>query len=380
MKFTIELKELKNKLKILNFVASKNKLYPMTELLGVKASTPGIISLLATDNRIQMVTKVNADINDEVDFCIMLDPFYKLINKIKGTEIVCEVKDTFLKVISDSGVYSFEFITDDEGIVSFFVSDYMVNAYGLVNTLDVFENADIFFSICNKIGNNIISTAPEYDIVDGYFFKDDAFMVTCGDIVASKVHDMSVTFQDTIVPSKLMELCSLANCEQLGFIQDEYFIAFNEDSTIISLPSPYNEKYPRDAVSKECEQGREITHATFYVSELIDTIYRIDLFPKVVGNTCAYFTVYKNSLICSNGDGRFFEEIPLTLFSECQDKKFAINTKLLLKALKCFNDHCSICITDSTIKLFDDNTLVIVALEQLTETEKALIQWQENQD
>lgn len=386
--FTLQLKDLKDKLKILNSCASKNKLYPMTELLGFKSKF-GNLALFTTDNLIQARAVLNIEEHlEDIDFCIMLDQFYKLINKIKGTEITCMVNNTKLKVVSDSGNYLFEFITDDSGPVSFYEADFLKTEGSFTWDSEKEEDVPKFVSQIVKIGNNIITNAPGYEVVDGYYFSGDQKVIcTNSNIIGLHGFDKSWNLKDSfteIVSSKFMSLCHSANVEAFMYlVYEELYCAANDDITLISLPSPYSKFYPREALENSINNlsGKYIGH--FYVDELLDTLSRLDLFTNPLSKNCAYVSLTPNSFVISSGDGRFFEEVPLNDIGEdfvVPDIKFAVDIKLLISALKCFNNQCSLALDDQSLVLKSKNTTLIVATEQINSVEKAMIKWQENQD
>lgn len=301
MKLTIETKVLQAMVNVALRGASHDKTDVMTNLFDIYYND-GRISITTTDSANYLTVYGNAEADEKMQFCVLLDKFSKLVSKTSTEKIKLELKDDHLLFVGN-GSYKIPFMLDVDGS--------MVRM-PIHKISDVSSTGEIETSVIRDI---VMHNKPSLSVN-----KDDAKMYLTGylcvkDCVMSSdeinlcQNNVTTIMDKAIIPANVFDILSTSKSDKIT-----YNLGDNEVEFICSDMKLYCsfingiEKYP-EAVCRRIMDDPMPSKCTVSRTLILNTLNRIALFIDAKQRNVVRLTFTKDGIALATIDNDAVETI-----------------------------------------------------------------------
>lgn len=331
-----------------------NKLIPITQLMGIKASKH-IIRLTTTDATNYMFVTGEIDNDEEIEVTVFADQFSKLIGRMTSEYTYLKIIDGNLEV-KGNGTYTLGLPLNEEGELISYPNPLESKSYKFEK--DVLKLSDI-----KVLADNLkpsLATTLELPIITNYYVGD-AVMSTNRNVLA--YYDAKILVKEVVLSLKVVDLLVAMNNDIQYYIDDEIMLFESGNVLVYSKWSNDADEFPVDALSEFMQTGFKSV-CKVNKNNFIALLERIALFVGKYDKEVIRLYFEKDGIRVSNKDRSSNE-----LIEYVESKKFKaydcpININMLLTQLKAYaGDTVEIHYNnDKAIKLVGEKTSQIIAL------------------
>ena len=353
---TAQLKALSNRA---SQCVGANKLFDLTNYLGIKTAKEGL-SFYTTDgvNTLWVSTAVECD--EDIDVTVLADTFIKLVNKITSDTVTIEAEDKSL-IISGNGSYKLDLKLDDEGnLLSFPTHDFNVEVEG-IGSVSQSEIQMIQSSLKSSLSTNTGSVYKDYYVGEFICATDKAML----GLYECKLFDSEDT--KFLLSPQFIDL--------LAYAGDEVSLAYNKDSKVLIANAPNCgftvvtkdvadcSEYNIDGLHKmlSIEQA---SYCKIRKKELLDLLDRLSLFVGAYDDGAITLRFTESGVEVSSLSSTGIETVCYAESQNICDKVIKININRLMSQLKSYvSDMVELYYgSDLCIKLVDGDVTQVIAL------------------
>jgi len=356
MKLKIRTATLNDMLSKASAGASRNKLIPITQLLGIRLEG-GELTLTTTDGT-NILRVIEKGIEGQDGFVtIEIDLIYRLIGKLTTEFTEIELTDNNL-TIKSNGIYNIDIPLDEEGEIIEFPSydlDYEKAQEFTLKSEDIRNIIDI-----NKPA---LATTMENPVLVDYYIGDKVFSTDTFKVCAN---DLNLLPEDMLLSSDLMDLLGLINDKEFTMYSADGINRFKSSTVVIDSPELDNiEEYPIDAIQglldTEFEHSCKISR-----KDLLGILDRLQIFVSPYDRNTIKMIFEKDKLICQSKQNNGREELAYKSVDNFISYECDIDIELLKSQVEAqtsdeielFYGH------DVAIKMKNEKVTQIVALLQ----------------
>lgn len=356
-KLTISTTQLKALINRASQGVGANKLFDLTNYIGIKANTQGL-SLYTTDGVNTLWVSAEVGCEDEIDVTVLAETFIKLVNKITSDTVTIEADDKSL-TISGNGSYKLDLKLDDEGnLLSFPTKDFNVEVEG-VGTVSQSEVQIIQSSLKSSLSDNAGSVYKDYYVGEFICATDKAMLGLYG----CKLFDSEDT--KFLLSPQFIDL--------LAYAGEDVSLAYNKDSkvlianasnfTVVTKDVTDCSEYNIEGLKKMLSIEQE-SYCKIRKKELLDLLDRLSLFVGEYDDGGITLQFTSNSLKVSSMSSSGVEIVNYAESKDAKDKTVKINIIRLISQLKSYiSDMVELYYgSDLCIKLVDGDVTQVIAL------------------
>lgn len=336
--------------------ASNNKLIPITQLMGIQGFENQLVLITTDATNYFYVCGKDVDVK-EFNVTVFAEQFAKLISKMTCKEISLDIKDGSLEV-KGNGTYTLELPLDENGELIKYPDPYAdVPNIDFDGTIQVSKVKAIVDSIRPSL-----ATTMELPSITNYFVGNS---VVATDRYKIASYDDTVTNDEILVSSQLMNLLALFEDKIEYKIEDNYMIFNSEDCWLYSKQKDDISEYPIEAINKLIDEDFKSV-CKVNKNDFIALLERIALFVGKYDDKAVRLYFEKDGIRVSNKNRNSNELIEYLDSTKYESYNCSIDVDMLLSQLKAYAGdvvelHYN---NDKVIKFVDGSITQIIALMQ----------------
>ena len=338
--------------------AGMNKMLPLTGYLGIELKD-NLLTLITTDgnNYLRVLNKVEVDgVNDNFYTVVKVDIFSKLINKTTKEYIELINTDNFLN-LKGNGIYKLEIpISEDGNIIKY------------PNHIDKFTNIEakkINIKLLQKLldsAKNSIAIPLVNPCLTGYYIGNKIITTDTQKICYI---NQNIIDTDLLISSDLASLINLLDEQEANiYIIDNNIMIETNNIIITSKELEGKDVFPMEPINLLVNTTYE-NRIKLNKNELLDILDRMSLFAVEEYKKSISFEINNNEVKIISQESKAEEIITILDSTNIINFKFLINIDMLKdQLLSIVSDKVDLYYgSDSSIKLVEDNMILITALE-----------------
>lgn len=334
--------------------ASNNKLIPITQLMSIQGFENQLVLITTDATNYFYVCGKDVDVK-EFNVTVFAEQFAKLISKMTCKEIYLDIKDGSLEV-KGNGTYTLELPLDENGELIKYPDPYAdVPNIDFDGTIQVSEVKAIVDSIRPSL-----ATTMELPSITNYFVGNS---VVATDRYKIASYDDTITNDEILVSSQLMDLLALFEDKIEYKIGDNYMIFNSEDCWLYSKQLDDVSEYPIEAINKLIDEDFKSV-CKVNKNDFIALLERIALFVGKYDDKAVRLYFEKDGIRVSNKNRNSNELIEYLDSKKYKSYNCSIDVDMLLSQLKAYAGdivelHYN---NDKVIKFVDGSITQIIAL------------------
>lgn len=354
-KLTISTTQLQVLVNKANQAVSNNKFIEITEKIGIKYTSDGLM-LIATDGTNTLyVTGSELEETSDINVAVNAETFVKLVSKLTSDMTTLETTDNAL-IVRANGAYKIPLSLDDNGEVLSF-PDLTLDNLESVGTISTANIQTIISSLKSSLSDNAGSVYANYYVGDCVCSSDTKMMsIYDCDLVSGKQYMFDRAFVD---------LLAIAGSDiSLSYSQDKNMLVAQADNfTLTSKAITDTSNFNVDAVKKFSAIEQEC-YCKIRKKELLDLLDRLSLFVGKYDDGAITLEFGQAEMCVSSLSSTGIEHIAYTECKNTKDMTVKININRLMTMLKSYtSDLVDLYYGhDICIKLVDGTVTQVVAL------------------
>ncbi|HOJ50865.1 MAG TPA: DNA polymerase III subunit beta [Spirochaetota bacterium] len=274
MKFLIGKKDIENILDLANEVVLRKSINPVLSNILLE-TYDGVLKVTATDSELTFIAKIEANIIEDGDVCVINSTLRELVKAIQADEIIFEKIDSILKIYSENGNFKANLKTFSTSEFPTIETEELENAPTFAIKGFIFKDMitkNIPFAAKDEVRYNFISVFIEKDGLELRTISSDTRRLALAKtFVEGQTSDFSI-----LIPLKTAKLLKsmlkdsdleikLLN-KRVGFIQDNITVISNQiegDFPNYKAAIPQETEYNIIVNKLELENGMKILNPFF---------------------------------------------------------------------------------------------------------------------